>query len=168
MNKHIELLDEYAFAECEKVVKYVDIPLQHSHPEVLKLMSRPSFDYRPMIENIRRIGDEKVQVAIVGKYVQLEDSYLSSMESLRHAGFVNNVGVDIIQKTSEDKRSERYQNYVTENCSDDIKEQAFEKGYNAIPGAMAQPINTWNDFKKVLKQLKFNNRKKKRRSIRCP
>lgn len=31
---------------------------------------------------------------------------------------------------------------------------AFEKGYNAIPGAMAQPINTWNDFKKVLKQLK--------------
>ena len=44
-----------AFAECEKVVNYVDIPLQHSHPEVLKLMSRPSFDYRPMIENIRKI-----------------------------------------------------------------------------------------------------------------
>ncbi|MBR2430979.1 30S ribosomal protein S12 methylthiotransferase RimO [bacterium] len=44
-----------AFAECEKVVKYVDIPLQHSHPEILKLMSRPSFDYRPMIENIRKI-----------------------------------------------------------------------------------------------------------------
>jgi hypothetical protein len=31
---------------------------------------------------------------------------------------------------------------------------AFEKGYNAIPGAMAQPINSWGDFKKVLKQLK--------------
>ncbi len=44
-----------AFADCEKVVNYVDIPLQHSHPEVLKLMSRPSFDYRPMIENIRKI-----------------------------------------------------------------------------------------------------------------
>lgn len=42
-------------AECEKVVKYVDIPLQHSHPEMLKLMKRPSFDYRPMIENIRKI-----------------------------------------------------------------------------------------------------------------
>lgn len=41
--------------ECEKVVKYVDIPLQHSHPEMLKLMSRPSFDYRPMIENIRKL-----------------------------------------------------------------------------------------------------------------
>ena len=31
---------------------------------------------------------------------------------------------------------------------------AFEKGYNAIPGAMAQPINTWAEFRKVLKQLK--------------
>lgn len=42
-------------AECEKVVKYVDIPLQHSDPEMLKLMNRPAFDYRPMIENIRKI-----------------------------------------------------------------------------------------------------------------
>ena len=31
---------------------------------------------------------------------------------------------------------------------------AFEKGYNAIPGAMAQPINSWGEFKKVLKELK--------------
>ena len=31
---------------------------------------------------------------------------------------------------------------------------AFEKGYNAIPGAMAQPINSWGEFKKVLRQLK--------------
>lgn len=31
---------------------------------------------------------------------------------------------------------------------------AFEKGYNAIPGAMAQPVNSWSEFRKVLKQLK--------------
>ena len=30
---------------------------------------------------------------------------------------------------------------------------AFEKGYNAIPGVMAQPINKWSEFKQVLKQL---------------
>lgn len=30
---------------------------------------------------------------------------------------------------------------------------AFEKGYNAIPGAMAQPINTWGEFRKALRQL---------------
>lgn len=31
---------------------------------------------------------------------------------------------------------------------------AFEKGFNAIPGAMAQPINSWAEFKNVLRQLK--------------
>lgn len=31
---------------------------------------------------------------------------------------------------------------------------AFEKGYSAIPGVMAQPINSWSDFRKVLRQLK--------------
>jgi CTP synthase len=51
--------------------------------------------WEEMIENIRKIGDEKVKIAIVGKYVRLEDSYISVIESLHHAGFVNNVKVDI-------------------------------------------------------------------------
>ena len=51
--------------------------------------------WEEMIQNIRQIGDETVKVAIVGKYIQLEDSYISVMESLRHAGFANKVKVDI-------------------------------------------------------------------------
>ena len=31
---------------------------------------------------------------------------------------------------------------------------AFERGFNAIPGAMAQPVTTWGEFKKILRQLK--------------
>ena len=31
---------------------------------------------------------------------------------------------------------------------------AFEKGYSAIPGIIAQPINNWSEFRKVLNQLK--------------
>lgn len=31
---------------------------------------------------------------------------------------------------------------------------AFEKGYNAIPGAMAQPMNSWGEFRKALRQLR--------------
>ena len=31
---------------------------------------------------------------------------------------------------------------------------AFEKGYNAIAGIRPQPINSWGEFKKVLRQLK--------------
>ena len=52
--------------------------------------------WEEMIETIRKIDKENsVTVAIVGKYVQLEDSYISVMESLRHAGFANQVDVDI-------------------------------------------------------------------------
>ena len=62
-----ELLN--TIAECEKVVKYVDIPLQHSHPEMLKLMNRPSFDYRPMIENIRKtIPEVSIRTAFIVGY----------------------------------------------------------------------------------------------------
>ena len=42
-----------AFANCDKVVKYVDIPLQHSHPEMLKSMRRPVLDYKQFIEKLR-------------------------------------------------------------------------------------------------------------------
>ena len=42
---------------------------------------------------------------------------------------------------------------------------AFEKGYNAIPGAMAQPINSWSEFKKVLTQLKKEEVKEKFETI---
>jgi ribosomal protein S12 methylthiotransferase len=62
-----ELLD--AIAECEKVVKYIDIPLQHSHPDMLKRMNRPAFDYRQMITNIRkRIPNVAIRTAFIVGY----------------------------------------------------------------------------------------------------
>ena len=62
-----ELLD--TIAKLDKVVKYVDIPLQHSHPEMLKMMNRPAFDYRPMIENIRkRIPGVSIRTAFIVGY----------------------------------------------------------------------------------------------------
>lgn len=52
--------------------------------------------WEAMVENIRKIDkDNKVTVAIVGKYVKLGDAYISVMESLYHAGFANQVKVDI-------------------------------------------------------------------------
>ena len=53
-------------------------------------------EWENMIEKIRNIKDEnRVTIAIVGKYVRLEDSYISVIESLRHAGFENGVKVDV-------------------------------------------------------------------------
>ncbi|MBJ7329017.1 MAG: CTP synthase, partial [Solirubrobacteraceae bacterium] len=38
---------------------------------------------------------EPVKIALVGKYVQLEDAYLSVSESLRHAGYLFGAGIEI-------------------------------------------------------------------------
>ena len=66
--------------DCEKVTKYVDIPLQHSHPEMLKLMARPSFDYRPMIENIRKqIKDVSIRTAFVVGYPGETDEHFEHL-----------------------------------------------------------------------------------------
>lgn len=52
--------------------------------------------WEEMIQNVRNIDENnRVKIAIVGKYVKLEDSYISVIESLHHAGFANNVKVDI-------------------------------------------------------------------------
>lgn len=42
---------------------------------------------------------------------------------------------------------------------------AFEKGYSAIPGAMAQPINSWSEFRQVLRQLKSDQAKERFETI---
>ena len=52
-------------------------------------------EWEAMIANIRKDKEGEVTIAIVGKYVKLEDSYLSVTESLYHAGFVNNVKVNV-------------------------------------------------------------------------
>lgn len=42
---------------------------------------------------------------------------------------------------------------------------AFEKGYSAIPGIMAMPINTWGEFKKALSEMRDPEVKEKFQTI---
>jgi ribosomal protein S12 methylthiotransferase len=62
-----ELLD--AIANLDKVVKYVDIPLQHSHPRVLKSMKRPVMDYTKLVNKIRdKIPGVSVRTSLIVGY----------------------------------------------------------------------------------------------------
>lgn len=65
---------------------------KHFH---LKNIEPNNEEWEAMIANIRKVKDGEVTIAIVGKYVKLEDSYLSVTESLYHAGFENNVKVNV-------------------------------------------------------------------------
>lgn len=54
------------------------------------------------IVEIEKNLKDTVKIALVGKYVELHDAYLSVAEALKHAGIANNVKVDIIWIHSED------------------------------------------------------------------
>ena len=58
--------------------------------------------WEKMIKTFIKIDEEykgneekKINIAIVGKYVSLEDAYLSVVESIKHAGYANKVDVKI-------------------------------------------------------------------------
>ncbi len=53
----------------EKIFNYIDIPLQHSSPAVLKSMKRPANDYRKLIKKIRKtIPDVAIRTTFIVGY----------------------------------------------------------------------------------------------------
>ena len=81
-------------AKCDKVVKYVDIPLQHSHPEMLKLMNRPAFDYRPLVEKIRkRIPNVSIRTTFIVGYPQETEEHFEHLKQFIKDMKFDRVGV---------------------------------------------------------------------------
>ena len=66
-----------AIARLDKVVKYVDLPLQHSHPEILRAMRRPDFDYEVLIGKLRdKIPNVVIRTAFIVGYPGEQFEYL--------------------------------------------------------------------------------------------
>jgi CTP synthase len=51
-------------------------------------------EWRAMVESIHNLS-HTITIALVGKYVQLHDAYLSVSEALKHAGYAKGTAVDI-------------------------------------------------------------------------
>ncbi|MEA2580527.1 MAG: synthase [Actinomycetota bacterium] len=58
-------------------------------------------EWEALVDRIHE-AQEPVRVAVVGKYVDLRDAYLSVMEALRHGGFHHGANVEIDWVTSDD------------------------------------------------------------------
>jgi len=56
--------------------------------------------WRELVERIKRAKPE-LEIALVGKYIELPDAYLSVTESLKHAGWANGVDVKVRWVSSE-------------------------------------------------------------------
>lgn len=83
-----------AINDCEKVVKYIDIPLQHSSISVLKRMKRPAIDYRKFIKKIRKnIKNVAIRTTfIVGYPAETEEEYQDLYNFIKEVKF-DKVGV---------------------------------------------------------------------------
>ena len=64
------------------VLKYLDLPVKKGDLS----------DWAKMVEEMKN-PEKTVQIAIVGKYTELEDSYLSIVESLKHGGIPKRVKI---------------------------------------------------------------------------
>ncbi|MDH3494980.1 MAG: CTP synthase, partial [Acidobacteriota bacterium] len=59
-------------------------------------------EWRQLVSTVKEPTEGKVKIGIVGKYVELEDSYKSLREALTHAGVANNLRVKVKWIESED------------------------------------------------------------------
>lgn len=82
-----ELID--AIARLDKVVKYIDLPLQHCNAEILKAMRRPVMDYEKLIKKIReKIPDVGIRTAfIVGYPGETDEQFNELYEFVKRVRF---------------------------------------------------------------------------------
>lgn len=91
-----------------KVQKIDDIVLKHFG------LSAPEADMTEWLALVDRVDNlkENVKIALVGKYVELHDAYISVVESLKHAGYKHNSKITIDWIQSEDVTEENVNDYL--------------------------------------------------------
>ena len=77
------MLEKQGLAEA--VCKKLNLKNKEPHNE----------EWEKLIKKIKSTKDKNVNIAIVGKYTKLEDSYLSVIESIKHAGYANAVKTNV-------------------------------------------------------------------------
>ena len=83
------------------IVKNLHLEENHSHADLK--------DWRKLVSTIKEPSEGAVRIAIVGKYVELEDAYKSLREALTHAGVANNLRVNVDWLESENLVKDDYE-----------------------------------------------------------
>ncbi|WP_314792731.1 CTP synthase [Gemella sanguinis] len=93
-----------------KAQKIDDIVLKHFN---LTAKEADMEEWTSLVERVDNLKYE-VRIALVGKYVELHDAYISVVESLKHAGYKHNSKVKIDWIQSEDITEENVHEYLKE------------------------------------------------------
>ena len=112
-----------AFAKLDKVVKYVDIPLQHSHPRVLKSMKRPVMDYEKFVAKLRKkIPNVAVRTSLIVGYPG------ETEEEFEHlCNFVKNVKFDRMGAFEYSREKGTYSYGLKPQINAKVKHQRYKK-----------------------------------------
>lgn len=112
-----------AIAKLDKVVKYVDIPLQHSNARVLESMRRPVMDYRKLVAKIRKnIRGVSVRTSLIVGYPgeteeEFEDLY----------NFVKDVKFDRMGAFEYSREKGTYSDKLKNQIPKKIKHERYKK-----------------------------------------
>lgn len=138
-----ELID--AIANLDKVVKYVDIPLQHSHPEMLKRMKRPVMDYKELVQKIRdRIPNVSVRTSLIVGYPG------ETEEEFNHLyNFVKDVKFDRMGAFEYSREEGTYSDTLEGHLSEKVKNERRNKLME-----LQQQISLENNEKYIGKTIK--------------
>lgn len=99
-----------AVIECRDMKSIYEVPLALEDQnmagvvlDMLRVENRPAdlSNWKKLVENIKN-PHAAVKVAIAGKYTKLSDAYISVVESLKHAGYADDVKVEIKWINSEE------------------------------------------------------------------
>lgn len=71
-------------------------------------------EWEAMIEREKALPQGNLKFAIVGKYVELHDAYLSIVEALKHAGIHHNSGVEFLWVNAEELTADNIKEYLKE------------------------------------------------------
>lgn len=116
-----ELID--AIAKLDKVVKYVDIPLQHSHPRVLASMKRPVMDYKELVEKIRnKIPGVSIRTSLIVGYPGETEEEFEHLYS-----FVKEVRFDRMGAFEYSREKNTYSDTLSGQIPAKIKKQRRDK-----------------------------------------
>jgi len=114
----------HKFLTLDKLVKYVDIPLQHSHPEILTAMRRPAFDYEELVTKLRdKIPNVSIRTAFIVGYPGETEEHFEHL-------------YNFVEKMRFDKMGvfeySREQNTISYDMADQVPAKIKKKRYKAL------------------------------------
>ena len=81
-------------------------------------------EWSAMVDKVMNLK-KQVKISLIGKYVELQDAYISVVEALKHSGYANDAEIKLIGSMPMMRQLKMWQN-------------SLETGWDIVPGGFGQ------------------------------